>query len=154
MIVHITFHYDFHGMQSMTNQQKELVKNTFSLIAPQADVAAELFYGRLFTIAPHLRPLFRNDIKDQGKKLMSMLAMVVGSLYTLEKLIPILEQLGRRHAQYGVQAEHFAPVGEALLWTLQKGLGHEFTQDAEQAWTAAFMLIMGVMTPAMELETI
>lgn len=138
----------------MTNQQKELVKNTFALIAPQADLAAELFYGRLFTIAPHLRPLFRNDIKDQGKKLMSMLAMVVGLLYTLEKLIPILEQLGRRHAQYGVQAEHFAPVGEALLWTLQKGLGHEFTQEVEQAWTAAFMLIMGVMTPAMELETI
>src|SRR6476619_5073624 len=106
----------------MTLTEKNLVQQSFAQVAPIADVAAELFYGRLFELDPSLKPMFRSDMKDQGRKLMQMLAVVVKGLDRLEEILPAVHQLGRRHADYGVRDEDYDTVGAALLWTLEKGL--------------------------------
>ena len=144
----------------MTPHQIELVQNSFQLVAPIADQAAALFYDRLFTLDPALRPMFRGNINEQGKKLMSTLAVAVNGLKRPEKIIPTVQHLGRKHAGYGVLPQHYSTVGEALLWTLNKGLGEAFTWEVEQAWTAAYTLLAGVMqdaaaevTPAMTART-
>lgn len=132
----------------MTSRQVEHVQATFQQIAPQADAVALLFYNRLFELDPSLRPLFRSDLQEQGRKLMTMLQVVVKGLARPEQLLPAVEALGRRHAAYGVAPAHYGTVGAALLWTLAQGLGDGFTPAVEAAWAAAYELLAGVMMSA------
>jgi hemoglobin-like flavoprotein len=132
----------------MNNRQKMLVQTTFEQVRPIADEAAALFYRRLFELDPSLRPMFHGDLREQGRKLMSMIQMVVGSLYRLDKIVPAIQGLGRRHAGYGVRPEHYQTVAAALLWTLEQGLGEAFTPEVKAAWVAAYTLLAEVMQAA------
>jgi hemoglobin-like flavoprotein len=132
----------------MTPSEIELVQTSFKSVAPIADQAADLFYGRLFEIAPEVRPLFPEDLSGQKKKLMGMLATAVTNLHQVEKIIPAVQNLGRRHVGYGVTEAHYRPVGEALIWTLDKGLGEAFTAEVRGAWLSAYTTLAGVMTAA------
>ena len=134
----------------MNNEQIKLVQASFEQVKPIADKAAEIFYARLFEVAPHTRHLFKGDIKKQGSMLMSTLGLAVGSLNDLEKIIPAVRSLGQRHAGYGVRFEHFAIVGEAFLWTLEQAFGSAFTPELKEAWTEAYMTLAGVMQEAMQ----
>jgi hemoglobin-like flavoprotein len=129
----------------MTPQQITLVQATFADVKPIATTAAELFYNRLFTLDPSLRPLFKGDMGQQGQMLMSMIGAAVSGLKDLERLAPVVRQLGARHVRYGVQAQHYATVGSALLWTLDQGLGEKFTPAVREAWTQAYTLLSDVM---------
>lgn len=134
----------------MTPDQISLIQSSFAKVAPIADQAAALFYGRLFEIAPQVKPLFKSDITEQGQKLMGTLAVVVQGLDTLEAIVPVAEALARRHVDYGVKAAHYAPVGAALIWTLEQGLGEDFTLETRAAWLEAYTLLSGVMMAAAE----
>ena len=125
----------------MTLTDKMLVQQSFAQVAPIAEVAAELFYGRLFELDPKLKSLFRGDMKEQGRKLMQMLGMTVKSLDRLDEILPAVHAMGERHAAYGVTDGHYDTVGEALLWTLEKGLGKEFTPEVKRAWVAVYTLL-------------
>ena len=133
----------------MTPIQKELVQASFAQVLPIAETAAALFYGRLFELAPELRPLFKGDLPEQGRKLMQMIGLAVKGLDRWETLAPGLQELGRRHEQYGVRGEDYGTVGAALLWTLEQGLGAGFTPEVKSAWAAAYTLLAAAMqTPA------
>lgn len=132
----------------MTPEQINLVQSSFSKVAPVADAAAKIFYARLFEIAPHVKPLFRTELTEQGKKLMTTLAVVVNGLKNPEAIIPAAQQLAVRHIDYGVRAEDYAPVGEALIYTLEKGLGDAFTEDVRDAWLATYAIVSNVMIDA------
>ncbi|MBV9109194.1 MAG: hemin receptor [Gemmatimonadetes bacterium] len=136
----------------MTPESKILVQESWTAVEPIADAAAELFYGRLFELDPSLRTLFRGDMKEQGKKLMQMITVVVRGLDRLDQLVPAVEALGRRHAGYGVRDEHYETVAAALLWTLEKGLGDAFTPDVMAAWVEAYSLLATVMQRAAAAE--
>jgi nitric oxide dioxygenase len=129
----------------MTPSQVDLVQKSFSKVAPIADQAAALFYGRLFEIAPEVKPMFRGDMKEQGKKLMGTLAVVVGGLTKLETILPAASALAKKHVGYGVKASHYTPVGAALIWTLEKGLGPDWTPEVATAWTTAYTTLSGYM---------
>lgn len=129
----------------MNAHQISTVRNTFALLVPQADKVARHFYARLFELDPQLRPLFKADLAEQRSKLMAMLAAGVGGLDRLDRLIPVLQQLGARHVGYGVRDAHYATVGAALLDTLAGGLGDAFTPETRAAWTEAYTLIAGTM---------
>jgi hemoglobin-like flavoprotein len=135
---------------SVTPEQILLVQASFADILPIADSAAVLFYGRLFELDPSLRPLFRGEMPEQGHKLMTMIRAVVNGLHRLDQLIPIVQNLGRRHAAYGVTGEHYDIVAEALLWTLRQGLGARWTPNVEAAWMAAYTLLADTMKTAAE----
>ncbi len=132
----------------MTIEQIDLVQNSFKLVEPIADDAAALFYDRLFTLDPSVRPLFKHDMKEQGRKLMQTLSVVVKGLKRLDTILPAVQDLGRRHVDYGVKDEHYDTVGAALLWTLGQGLGESFTPEVEEAWTTAYGLLAGAMKEA------
>jgi nitric oxide dioxygenase len=132
----------------MTPAEIHLVKDSFRRIVPIADQAAALFYARLFELDPALRHLFRGDMREQGRKLMTMIATAVQSLEHLDTLVPAVRQLGARHAGYGVTPDHYAVVGAALLWTLEKGLGPAFTPAVRDAWTSTYSLLANAMLEA------
>ena len=132
----------------MTPHQIKLVQTSFAQVAPIAATAADLFYGRLFEIAPGVRAMFPDDLSGQKKKLMAMLGTVVAGLSHIDTLLPAVQALGKRHAGYGVTAEQYAPVGAALLWTLEKGLAAAFTAEVEEAWSAAYSMLAGAMIDA------
>jgi len=132
----------------LTERQKTLVQQSFATIQPIADDAAALFYRRLFEIDPSLQKMFRGDMADQRRKLMQMLTAAVKGLDRLEQLVPVVEDLGRRHATYGVDDAHYDTVGAALLWTLEKGLGDAFTAEVEAAWVTVYGLLAGTMKKA------
>ena len=132
----------------MTPQQKHLVQTTFAQVAPIADDAAALFYGRLFELDPSLRPMFTTDLKEQGRKLMRMIGMAVNGLDRLDELVPVVRQLGARHAGYGVRDEHYGTVAAALVWTLEQGLGADFTPEVKDAWVAVYGVLATTMKDA------
>ena len=123
----------------MTPTQIELIRTSWASVEPIADVAASLFYERLFEQDPAVRRLFRKtDMAAQKKNLMQTLTVVVKGIDRLEDLVPAVQALGRRHAGYGVRPEHYDLVGAALLWTLGQGLGDAFTDDVRDAWAQAY----------------
>jgi len=132
----------------LTAEQKRLVQETFATIAPIADDAAALFYRRLFDIDPSLQRMFRGDMAEQRKRLMQMIAVAVKGLDRLEQLVPAVQELGRRHAGYGVEDRHYETVGKALLWTLEKGLGSAFTPEVRAAWAAVYGILATTMKEA------
>jgi hemoglobin-like flavoprotein len=132
----------------MTPRQKELVQTTWSKVVPISDTAAGLFYGKLFELDPALRPMFSSDIKEQGKKLTTMITVAVRGLDDLTTLVPAVQALGRRHAGYGVKDEHYAIVAAALLWTLEKGLGNDWNNEVRDAWVVVYTILADTMKQA------
>ncbi|HZP17187.1 MAG TPA: globin family protein [Terriglobales bacterium] len=139
----------------MTPQQTELVQTSFNLIRDDIESAAMIFYDRLFQLDSSLRQMFSTPQAEQARKLAHVLTVVVNGLSRPEKLMPAVEELGRRHGSYGVQPQHYATVGAALLWTLQAGLGEAFTLEVREAWTSAYMFLATTMQrAAAEAETV
>lgn len=136
----------------MTPEEITLVQGTWQKVVPIKDTAAELFYGKLFELDPTLRPLFSGDMKEQGRKLMTMISVAVNGLTRLDTLVPAVQDLGRRHAGYGVKDEHYATVATALVWTLEQGLGAAFTPEVKAAWVKTYGVLAGTMKAAAATE--
>lgn len=136
----------------MTPRQIALVNESWNSVQSLSDAAAQLFYARLFALDPSLRPMFRGELREQGRKLIAMISVAVNGLSRIETLVPVIEALGRRHAGYGVKDEHYVTVAEALLWTLQQALGERFTGEVREAWTAAYGLLAETMQGAARAE--
>lgn len=133
----------------MTPAQATAIEDSFRLVAPIAEPAAAIFYDRLFTLDPALKPLFaKTDISDQGRKLMQAIGFVVANLRRPESLLPAVAALGARHAGYGVEPSHYDTVGQALLDTLAEGLGPHFTDEVREAWAAAYGVLAATMIEA------
>jgi len=132
----------------MTPKQVALVQVSWERIQPSAEAVADLFYARLFGLDPSLQALFKGDMREQGRKLVSMVTFAVKGLTRLEAIVPGVQALGRRHAGYGVKDDHYETVGEALLWTLGKGLGTAFTGEIRAAWEAAYGVLATTMREA------
>lgn len=125
---------------NFTDTQKRIVQTTFEQVK-DADALAARFYARLFETDPSTQPLFRHDMKAQGQKLIQTIAVVVIGLDDLPTITPAIQNLGRRHASYGVTREHWDSVGAALLWALGDAFGDAFTPEVHDAWAAAYGLI-------------
>jgi hemoglobin-like flavoprotein len=132
----------------MTPEQTQIVKLSFAQVMRNKDEVGMMFYDRLFEIAPEVRTLFKGDIAGQSRKLMDTLALAVGMLRDMPTLVMTLQGLAKRHVGYGVRDEHYDKVGEALLWTLEKGLGDAFTPQVRGAWAALYTAVATVMRDA------
>jgi hemoglobin-like flavoprotein len=132
----------------VTPRRIQLVQDNFAMILPRRDEVARSFYDNLFVIDPSLRSMFPADLSDQGRKLMQVLAVVVRSLDNLLPLLPSIDDMARRHVAYGVLDHHYAVVGQALIRTLQDGLGTAFTQEMEEAWREAYGILSSRMITA------
>jgi hemoglobin-like flavoprotein len=133
---------------SMTPENQALVRDSFAKVVPIAPQAAAMFYDRLFVLDPALRPLFKGDMAEQGRKLMVMIGTAVANLGKLEAIVPAVQDLGHRHAGYGVQPVHYDTVAVALLWTLGQELGDAFTPPVRAAWTEAYTTLAAMMKDA------
>ncbi|MBX3635598.1 MAG: hemin receptor [Rubrivivax sp.] len=129
----------------MTPMQIQLVRESFARVAPIAPQAAAIFYRHLFTADPTLAPLFKGDMAHQGERLMKMIGAAVGLLDRPQQLLPVLRQLGARHAGYRVQPAHYDTVGSALLQTLADGLGEAFDAATREAWIAMYAIVARTM---------
>ncbi|NOQ63837.1 MAG: hemin receptor [Methyloprofundus sp.] len=131
-----------------TEDEIEILQTTWGQVVEIKEAAAGLFYGRLFEVAPEVKPLFNNDMQTQGDKLISTIAKVVNSIDKLDRVVPVLQDLAIGHIEYDVLYEHYAIVGDTLLWTLEQGLGEGFTEETKRTWTKAYTVIAKVMTDA------
>lgn len=133
------------NISPMTPEQIKLVQDSFYKIKPFAMEAADLLYGRLFSVAPQVRPLFRGDTSEQKRMLVAVLGTAVAGLGRLDKLKPTLWELGRRHVTYGIEPAHYRLFGDALVWALEKRLGNDFTPAIKQAWVDAYAELADAM---------
>lgn len=141
----------------LTDKQRLAIRRSWELIVPIADTAADLFYGRLFELAPQYRKLFPENMEPQKRKLLVMLKFIVNSIDwppeawqdsvdAEQDLFLVVLALGRRHSSlYGVPDEAYEPVGAALLWTFDYGLGEAFTKEVRDAWTRVYTLVAQTM---------
>jgi hemoglobin-like flavoprotein len=133
----------------MRQGTERLVRESWNRFAPVAEQSAGYFYEKLFELDPEAQRLFaRTDMELQGKKVMRMFAEIVRTLDQPQALIAEVADLGRRHVHYGVRDSQYASVGTALLWTLERGLGPEFTDEVRDAWTEAYLLLSAVLRRA------
>jgi len=132
----------------MTAEQITLVQDSWAKVVPISETAAELFYGKLFELDPSVRAMFKGDMKEQGRKLMTILNTAVNALTKLETIVPAVQAMGKRHVDYGVKDEHYDTVGEALIWTLGVGLKDDFTDETKDAWLAVYTLVATTMKEA------
>jgi hemoglobin-like flavoprotein len=131
---------------AITTAQIALVKETWSKVIPIADTATKLFYDRLFETNPQLAPMFDGtNLPSQRLKLVKAINMVVMSLERFDTMVPIIRNLGYHHVFYGVKNWHYGQVGATLLWTLDTGLGEEWSDEAAMAWAIAYQMIADVM---------
>jgi hemoglobin-like flavoprotein len=138
----------------LTKQEIELVQNDWEKVVPIADDAATLFYDRLFSLDPNLKPLFKSDLGEQKKKLMRTIGVAVKGLRDVGALVPTLQALGKKHVDYGVKPEHYQTVGAALLWTLEKGLGDGFGAAHASAWGKVYGVLAATMINAPSTEPV
>ena len=129
----------------MTPSQIHLVQSTLPFIVSEKAQVARLFYARLFQLDPSLRDMFKDDLSLQGQKVVTMLGTLIDGLNRPEQIVPILSALGQRHAGYGVRDSHYATVGSALLWTLERCLGPDFTAEMRDAWIALYFVVSRTM---------
>jgi nitric oxide dioxygenase len=129
----------------MTPDQVKIVQQSFAKVAPISDQAAIIFYNRLFEVAPSVKAMFPEDMTEQRRKLMATLAVVVNGLSDLPSILPAASALAIRHVSYGARREHYPAVGATLLYTLEKGLGDDWTPEVADAWTAAYDTLSGYM---------
>lgn len=129
----------------MTPEQIQLVQRSWRAVLPVGDTAAELFYGKLFSLDPAVRGLFKNDMVEQGRNLTAMISVAVGALSKPERIRLAVRQLGERHAAYGVERRHYELVGTSLIWALEKCLGEAFTPEVKAAWRATYAFLAEAM---------
>ena len=141
----------------LTDEQKSIVVESWRLVVPIAETAADLFYKRLFELKPEYEALFPGDLVRQKKKLVRMLGFIVKSLDWKsnqwrenispdEDLFLIVLALGRRHGHlYNIPEDSYGPVGEALIWTLDYGLGEAFNDEVRDAWTCVYGVLAKTM---------
>ena len=132
----------------MTPRQVELVQQSWAKVVPIKDQAAQIFYAKLFDANPGLKLLFKGDMAEQGRKVMNMITAAVNGLSRLEAIVPAVQDLGRRHRDYGVGDADYDTVGAALIATLRQGLGGDFTDEVAAAWVATYGLLAGTMRAA------
>lgn len=132
----------------MTGDTNALVQTSWQKVAAIAPQAAELFYANLFAADQSLRSLFTADMQIQGNKLMQTIGFAVNKLDDLPTLAPVLQDLGHRHAGYGVHEAHYKTVGAVLLDTLEQGLGADFTPSVRDAWASVYNTMASVMIEA------
>ena len=133
----------------MTPNQIMVVQQTWRKVEPIADAAATMFYDRLFELDAEVRSLFSGtDQAIQRMKLMKALGKVIGALNHVDSVVPEIQAMGRRHVKYGVRDADYDTVGTALLWTLEQGLGQDWTPEAKDAWTSAYGLVANTMKSA------
>lgn len=136
---------------ALTDQQRQIVVETFSRLIPISEHAAAMFYDRLWEIAPETRSLFHaTDMPQQGMKLMQTLGIAVRALHDIDSIVPLLHDLGARHIRYGVTVDQFALVKDALLWMIAQTLGEDYTPEVHEAWSDAFDLITSITVSAYE----
>jgi hemoglobin-like flavoprotein len=128
--------------------QQTLVRTTFARLAVMPEVTGALFYERLFTLHPYFRSLFKNDMRIQGVKLMTMLAMIVYNLHLPGQVLPAIRDLGQRHVGYGVKPADYDALEDALLWTLEQVLAEDFTPAVHDAWAVCYRELAGEMKAA------
>ncbi len=132
----------------MTEEQRRLVQMSFAKLVPKSEYAATLFYKRFFELAPEVEQLFKSDLNTQGIKLFQVISFAVLSLDNLDELLPVIQDLGRRHVQYGAMDSHYIHVGNALLWTIEEVLKEDYTPDVKAAWTDLYKLLASAMRTA------
>ena len=137
----------------MNQRQIVLVQQVFDRASRLGAHVAATFYAELFAIDPALRPMFKGDMIAQGEKLMKTLAMIVEGLAQPETILPAVGRLAVRHVDFGVEPEHYASVGTALMRTLKHELGADFTPDAREAWNAAYRFLADTMIDAAYAQT-
>lgn len=126
------------SVKKLTRRQVADIRATFNALQPKVREASQIFYERLFEIAPELRGLFRSDIEGQGMRFMTALGAILDHIDDPEALNPHLRRLAQGHAAYGVRPENFRPMGEALIWTMRDVLGDDLGEAAEAAWEKAY----------------
>lgn len=125
----------------LTPEEIVRVRSSFDMVFANANDMTTAFYDRIFELAPDLRPMFPADLSVLKRDFISKLAVLVGSLDHATGLLSGADILGRNHQRYGVKPEHYPVAGEALLWSLARGLGSHWTDEVEQAWRKVYGLI-------------
>src|SRR5262245_52762466 len=138
-----------HKSPGMTEEQISLVKNSWKMFRRvDAGLIGDVFYSKLFCDNPQLRSMFPPSMQQQYKKLIDVLSTIISRLEDLSEITTSIKMMARRHESYGVKPRHYRLVGNALLWTIKRGLGNDWNNHLQEAWMAAYTELSEAMIAA------
>jgi hemoglobin-like flavoprotein len=127
------------------------LETSFDLIAPRGEELVDVFYNRLFDVAPSVEPLFAHtDLRKQKSMLLATLVLLRKSLRDLEAITPKLRQLGARHVAYGALPEHYPVVAQVMLDSMAEIAGEAWTPEIAAGWAGALGLVAAAMLEGAE----
>lgn len=142
-----------------SDAEKKVVRRSWNLAVPTAEMAADFFYRRLFQLEPEYRALFPEDLTGSKRAFARALAFVVQALdweepswredaKPEEDLLLLALALGRRHAElYRVREGSYANICAAVLAALEDSLGSAFDAETRETWSR----LLATLTRAMQM---
>ena len=129
----------------LTKDEIKLIQSSWIDLTNKSKIVGEKFYDRLFKRSPELKELFKGDLKEQAGALMRMVKTVVEGLNNPQIIIPALQELGRRHNEYGVKFEHYKGFGDCLIDCIEEELNRTFDTQTRKAWEKLYGMLAEVM---------
>ena len=147
--------------EELFERRKKVIQTSWRAVQFGLDIqATKIFYDRLFDEYPCVRPMFKDDMEAQYNKLYEAVSLAVRFLDNVDELVPVLKDLGVRHAGYGVVRLHYEAVTDCFLWTLNTYIFSQMPNnnaikwafDVADAWDWALTFIGKTMADAADEE--
>ncbi|GAA3861119.1 globin domain-containing protein [Streptomyces sedi] len=136
------------GSGVQPSRDAKAIRRSLAEMAPVADEATSYFYALLFTYGPHLRDMFPAAMDAQRDRIFGALLSAAETIDEPEKLTSYLRDLGRGHRKYGVRADQYPLVGEALMYALERYAPRSWGPETEAAWVRVYTLMSQTMIDA------
>jgi len=132
-------------MHNLTEKEIKLIQESFQLLSSKSAKVGKDFYQLLFERNPELKELFKVDMNEQALAFMRMVKTVVEGLNNPQIIIPAVQQLGKKHSEYGVEYKHYKDFGNCLIECIEKELQPNFSIETKKAWQKLYNLLAEVM---------
>ncbi|EEY99994.1 flavohemoprotein [Vibrio sp. RC586] len=131
----------------LTQEHINIIKSTIPLLESAGPALTQHFYQRMFSHNPELKHIFNMTHQKTGRQsvaLFEAIAAYAKHIDNLAALTSAVERIAHKHTSFNIQPEHYQIVGHHLLETLRELAPEAFTQQVEEAWTAAYFFLAQV----------
>ncbi|NDK92157.1 oxidoreductase [Gordonia desulfuricans] len=135
----------------MANHSRHVLHQLRELVNRDPERFSTNIYTRLFAIDPDLRELFGAMMTTQRKAFYHVIDHVLEVIPAetgQAELVEFLAQLGRDHRKFGVTADNYQAMYQALMGEFAALLGTYWDDEAQRTVGQAMMLVTGVMRGA------
>ncbi len=128
-------------METLTLEQKELVKATVPVLRESGVALTDYFYKRMLSNNPYLKETFNMGHQRDGAQARALAGSVLAYAENIDDpsvLAPVIELIAHKHVSLNIQAPDYSIVGENLLHSISEVLTIPMEDKVIKAWAVAY----------------